>query len=68
MLTKREIREWWDKKVTNYIQNYARCNKLLIAQAREKIFSEAHEKFVQSVPHEIKKFLDTVHAQIGEKK
>ena len=67
MLTEREIREWWDKKVMNYIQNYARRNKLTIAQAREKFFSEAHEKFVESIHNEIKEFLDTVHAQVGQK-
>ena len=67
MITKKEIWEWWGKKVTNYIHNYARHNKLTTTQTREKFFSEAHEKFIEVVPHEIHKFLDIVNAQVGQK-
>ena len=42
----------------NYLQNYARRNKLTIMQAKEKFFSETNEKFVESVPHSLKKLLD----------
>ena len=62
MIAEREIREYWDKKVMNCIQNYARRIKLTITQEREKFFSEAHEKFIEVVPHEIHKFLDYVNA------
>ena len=51
----------------NYIQNDARHNKLIIAQAREKVFSEAHGKFVKFVPSEINNFLDTIYEQVGKK-
>ena len=49
------------------MQNYARFSKLKITQEKEKLFSEAHEKFVESVPREIPKFLDTIHVQVRKK-
>ena len=58
MLSEEEIREWWNKKVSNYIQNYARRNSLTIAQARARFFKETHEKFIESIPQELKKFID----------
>jgi len=58
MLSEEEIREWWNMKVSNYIQNYARQNSLTIAQARVRFFTETHEKFLESVPQELKKFID----------
>jgi len=58
MISEAKIREWWNRKVTNYIQNYARRNNLTIVQAREKFFTESHEKFLESIPHELKKFID----------
>ena len=58
MIFEEEIREWWNRKVSNYIQNYARRNSLTIAQARAKFFTETHEKFVESIPNELKKFID----------
>ena len=58
MISDEEIREWWTRKVSNYIQNYARRNSLTIAQARARFFTETHEKFVESIPHELKKFID----------
>ena len=51
MISEEEIREWWNRKVSNYIQNYARRNSLTIAPAREKFFIETNEKFVESIPH-----------------
>ena len=61
MLSEEEIREWWDRKIANYIQNYARRNSLTLAQARARFFTETHEKFLESIPQELKKFLDRVH-------
>ena len=58
MISEKEIKEWWECKITNYLQNYARRNKLILAQAKEKFFSETHEKIVESVPHALKKILD----------
>lgn len=58
MLSKEEIREWWNRKVSNYIQNYTRQNNLTIAQARERFFTETQEKFLESIPKELKKFID----------
>ena len=62
MISEREIRESWDKKVAYYIKNYARLNKLTSVHEREKFFTEAHEKFIEFVPCKIKKFLDIVHS------
>ena len=58
MISEEEIREWWNIKISNYIQNYARRNNLTIVQARARFFTESHEKFVESIPHELKKFID----------
>ena len=46
MISEQEIKNWWECKIENYLQNYARRNKLTIAQAKEKLFIETHEKFV----------------------
>ena len=58
MISEQEIKYWWERKIANYLQNYARRNKLTIAQAKEKFFTETHEKFVESVPQFLKKLLD----------
>ena len=44
--------------IANYLQNYARRNRLTITQVKEKFFTETHEKFVESVPQLLKKLLD----------
>ena len=42
----------------NYLQNYAKRNKLTIAQAKEKLFSEMHEFVFEFIPHELKNIMD----------
>ena len=44
--------------IENYLQNYVRRNILTIAQAKEKLFTKKHEKFVESVPRILKKNLE----------
>ena len=58
MISEEEIREWWNRKIANYIQKYARRNKLMLARARENFFTETHGKFIEVVPHELKKLND----------
>ena len=58
MISEQEIKDWWERKVANYLQNYARRNILTIAQAKARFFTETHEKFVESVPQLLKKLLD----------
>ena len=58
MVSKKEIKTWWERKIENYLQNYARGKKLTIAQAKEKFFIETHEKFVELVPQLLKKLMD----------
>ena len=58
MISEQEIKNWWERKIANYLQNYARRNRLTIAQAKEKFFTETHEKFVESVPQLLKKIMD----------
>ena len=58
MISKQEIKNWWERKIANYFQNYARRNRLTIAQEKEKFFTETHEKFVESVPQLLKKIMD----------
>ena len=50
MITEQEIKDWWDRKIVDYLQNYARRNRLTVAEARAIFFTETHEKFVESVP------------------
>ena len=58
MISEQEIKDSWERKIENYLQNYAWWNKLTIAQAKERFFIETHEKFVESVPQLLKKLLD----------
>ena len=58
MIPEQEIKDWWDRKVANYLQNYARRNRLTVAQAKEIFFTKMHEKIVESMPQILKKFLD----------
>ena len=58
MILEQEIKDWWEHKIANYLQNYAQRNRLTIAQAKERFFTETHEKFVESVPQLLKKLLD----------
>lgn len=32
MLSEEEICEWWNRKIENYLKNYARRNKLTLTQ------------------------------------
>ena len=58
MISEQEIKKWWERKIANYLHNYARRNILTIAQEKEKFFTETHEKFVESVPEFPKKLLN----------
>ena len=54
MIYEKTIKDWWEQKITNY----ARRNKLTISQAKENVFYETHENFVEFVPYALKKFVD----------
>ena len=58
MISEQEIKNWWERNIENYLQNYTRRNRLTISQAKENFFTETHEKFVESVPQILKKILD----------
>ena len=58
MIPEQEIKDWWDCKVANYLQNYARRNRLIVAEVKEIFFIETHEKFVELVPQLLKQLLD----------
>ena len=58
MISEQETKNWWERKITNYLQNYARRNRLTIAQVKEKFFTETHEKFVELIPQLLKKLTD----------
>ena len=58
MIPEKEIKDWWEHKIANYLQNYAQRNKLIVAEAKERFFTETHEKFVESVPQKLKQLLD----------
>ena len=58
MIPEQEIKDWWERKIANYLQNYARRNRLTVAEAKERFFTETHEMFVESVPQLLKQLLD----------
>ena len=58
MIPEQEIKDWWDRKVANYLQNYARRNRLTVTEAKARVFTKTHEKFVESVPQLLKQLLD----------
>ena len=57
MISEEEIKVWWERKIENRIKNYARRNKLNLAQAKVNFFMETHEKFLESIPQAIQKLL-----------
>ena len=58
MISEQEIKNWWEHKIANYLQNYSRRNRLTIAQEKEKFFTKTHEKFVELMPQLLKNILD----------
>ena len=58
MIPDQEIKDWWERKIANYLQNYARRNRLTVVEVKEIFFTETHEKFVESVPQLLKQLLD----------
>ena len=57
MISEEEIKEWWERKIDNYIKNYARWNKLSLTQTQEIFFTETHEYFHESIPQALQKSL-----------
>ena len=57
MISEEEIWVWWERNIENYIKNYARWNKLSLAQAKAIFFTETHEKILESIPQAIQKLL-----------
>ena len=47
MISEQEIKDWWERKVANYLQNYAWRNRLTTAQAKERLFMETNENFLE---------------------
>ena len=58
MISEQEIKDWWEHKIENDLQNYVRRNRLMTAQAKERLFTETHDKFVELVPQILMKLLD----------
>ena len=58
MISEQEIKDWWERMIENYLQNYTWRNRLMIAQAKGIFITETHEKFVESVPQLLNKILD----------
>ena len=58
MIPEQEIKDWWERKIANYLYNYARKNRLTVAEAKEIFFIETHENFIESVPQLLKQLLD----------
>jgi hypothetical protein len=56
MISKEEIKEWWERKIDNYIKNYARRNKLSFVQEQENFLTETHKKFLEGIPQALENF------------
>jgi hypothetical protein len=53
-----EIREWWQRKLENYLKKYTRRNFLTLTQARAQFFIETHEKILEKILEEIKNYIE----------
>ena len=58
MISEQEIKNWWERKIVNYLQNYARINRLTISQEKENFLCKTYENFVEYIPQYLKKLLD----------
>ena len=58
MISEQEIKKCWECKIENYLQNYVQRNRLTTTQAKERFFTDTHEKFIESVPQILRKLLD----------
>ena len=58
MIPEQEIKDWWERKIANYLQNYAQRNRLTVAEAKARFFTDTHEKFAEFMPHLLKQLLD----------
>ena len=58
MISEQEIKNWWERKLANYLQNYVRRNISTIAQVKEIFFTEIDDKFIELVPQLLKKIMD----------
>ena len=61
MISEKGIQEWWTRKIDNYLKNYTKWNKLSLTQAKTKFFTKTHEKFLEIVLFELRKFICGVH-------
>jgi DNA polymerase III delta subunit len=50
--------QWWERKINNYIKNYARRNQLTLSKEQEQFFMETHERFLEAIPEEIRKYIN----------
>ena len=57
MISEEDIREWWERKIENYIKNYEQQNKLSFVQAQAKFLTKTHETFLESIPQAFENFL-----------
>ena len=55
MISEQDIKNWWECKIVNYLQNYAKRNIMTIAQAKEIFFVEMRDIFFEFVPQPLKK-------------
>lgn len=61
MISEKDIQEWWTRKIENYFKNYAKRNKLTLAQAWTKFFTETHEFVFEAILADLINFLQIVH-------
>jgi hypothetical protein len=67
MLTREDIREWRERKITNYIRNYTSKNRLTLAKARTQFFSETHERFLEAIREALYEYLSQSNAQTNSR-
>ena len=64
MMSEKEIQEWWNIKIENYLKKYSRRNKLTLTQARKKFFTETNKNFLEIVPPNSKYFYKSFMTRI----
>jgi hypothetical protein len=49
MVSLKDIREWWEKKIGNFIKEYIIRKNLSLVEARSQLFSETYEIFLEAI-------------------
>ena len=61
MISEEDIKEWWERKIKNYIKIYTRWNKLSFAQSQEFFLQRLTKNFLRAFHKHFKNYCKDVH-------